>query len=148
MSFPSHPTASIETFFVQDHRACDEAWAEVEAADPAELAARFAEFDRQMRRHMDWEESVLFPAFEARSGGFGGGPTQVMRSEHQGMRGLLDQMAESVAAGDHGEVIDLGDTLMMLIQQHNLKEEQVLYPMMSMALGGAWPELLARLRIG
>lgn len=36
---------------------------------------------------------MLFPAFEAATGMTGGGPTQVMRMEHQQMRGAPTQMA-------------------------------------------------------
>lgn len=143
MTFPSHPSASLDVFLTHDHRACDKTWNAVEA-DPTPEG--FVRFDRQLRRHLDWEEQVLFPAFEKATGMFGMGPTEVMRSEHHGMRGMLDQMAEAVASGDRQELLDLGDTLMMLIQQHNVKEEQMLYPMMSSRISGEWPDLLAKLR--
>ncbi len=146
MSFPSHPTSSVDIFLTHDHRACDQAWAAVEEAPADQVATPFKEFDHQLRRHLEWEEETLFPAFEQATGMFGMGPTQVMRSEHEGMRGLLDQMGEAVAAGDRDQLVDLGDTLLMLIQQHNLKEEQVLYPMMASRIGADWPELLTRLR--
>lgn len=146
MSFPRHPTASLDAFLTFDHRHCDEAWADVENAAPAEVPARLEVFDRLLRRHLGWEEEVLFPAWEKATGMYDMGPTAVMRLEHASMRSLLKEMAEAAAAGDAQEVLDLGDTLLMLIQQHNLKEEGMLYPAMVDRVGDQWPALLARLR--
>jgi hemerythrin-like domain-containing protein len=143
------PHAGPIRFFTADHRRCDAVWARLEAAadtsDAAALRAVFAEFDAAMRQHLDLEEKVLFPAFEAATG-MRGGPTQVMRMEHAQMRQLLDRMAKSAAAGDADGVVDQGDTLLMLVQQHNLKEEGMLYPMCERALsGGAWEPVAGEL---
>ena len=61
------------------------------------------------------------------------------------MRGLLDQIGEAMEAGDAQEAMDIGDTLLMLIQQHNVKEEGMLYPMAQNMLGGEWAALAAQL---
>ena len=120
-------------FFTEDHRRCDAIWARVETAldagDTEAAKSAFAEFDRALRRHLAMEEEVLFPAFEAATGMRGAGPTAVMRHEHQQMRGVLDQMAQAAGSGEVDDLVDYGDTLLMLIQQHNLKEESVLYSM-------------------
>lgn len=141
------PSQGAVSFFTSDHRACDEQWALVEKAvdegDAARAREAFATFDAAMRRHLEMEESVLFPAFEARMGS-SMGPTQVMRMEHERMRGLLTQMA-SAAASNVETVVDLGDTLLMLVQQHNVKEEGVLYPMADRVLGAEWAEVAQRL---
>lgn len=142
--FSAGPTA----FFAQDHRSCDEQWAAFEAAhaagDAARASAAWVAFDRRFRAHLTMEEDVLFPALEQATG-MQGGPTHVMRLEHQQMRGLLDQMGEAAAQGDFAGVADDGDTLLMLIQQHNMKEENVLYPMADRALGAKWAGLVPRL---
>jgi hemerythrin-like domain-containing protein len=142
----SNPT--LVEFFTQDHRACDERWVKVESAaeggDPAAIQASWETFDRAQRHHLEMEEGVLFPAFEDATG-MTGGPTQVMRMEHEQMRGLLDQMASAMTGGDVQELIDLGDTLLMLIQQHNQKEEGMLYPMAERALASNWEDIRARL---
>jgi hemerythrin-like domain-containing protein len=98
-----------------------------------------------MRRHFAMEEEVLFPAFDAMSGMGGGGPTAMMRMEHQQMRGLLDQIGEAMEAGDAQEAMDIGDTLLMMTQQHNVKEEGMLYPMAENMLAGNWATLAAEL---
>ena len=91
----------------------------------------------------DWCQ-LMANGFEEATGMSGGGPTQVMRMEHEQMRGVLAQMAAAVERGDFDELVDQGDTLNVLIQQHNMKEEGMLYPMAERALDAAWPELRAR----
>ena len=75
----------------------------------------------------------------------GGGPTAMMKMEHQQMRGLLDHIAAAMSSGDSEEALDLGDTLLMLIQQHNVKEEGMLYPMAENMLAGEWEEMAEQL---
>ena len=141
--------AGLASFFTQDHQDCDARWAELEdqlaGADEATGQALWQVFDSSMRRHLAMEEDILFPAFDSRSGMAGGGPTAMMRMEHMQMRGLLDQIGASMAAGDTEEALDVGDTLLMLIQQHNIKEEGMLYPMAQNMLSGEWAALADRL---
>lgn len=136
-------------FFTHDHRECDEVWSRLEAAVEAgrkdEALRLWKEFDHSMRRHFAMEEEVLFPTLEAATGMHGGGPTAVMRMEHDQMRAVLDQMAQEVAGGDLGALLDHGDTLLVLTQQHNMKEEGILYPMADQELGGQWQDLSGRL---
>ena len=141
------PDAGLVSFFAADHRACDLDWAAVERAadsDPAAAQAAFAHFDAALRNHLAMEEEVLFPAFEAATG-MTHGPTTVMRMEHVQMRGLLDQMAQAARGGAWQDVLDHGDTLLMVIGQHNAKEEGMLYPMAQMHLGQEWPEISTKL---
>lgn len=141
--------AGLAAFFAQDHQDCDSRWAELEeqldGADEVTAQALWQAFDSSMRRHLAMEEDILFPAFDARSGMGGGGPTAMMRIEHQQMRGLLDQIGASIAIGDSEEALDVGDTLLMLIQQHNMKEEGMLYPMAQNMLSGEWADLAGKL---
>ena len=71
---------------------------------------------------------MLFPAFEEVNGP--AGPTQMMRMEHAQMRIMVEQIRTALAARDQQTFLGLAETLMLLIQQHNMKEEQILYPMM------------------
>jgi hemerythrin-like domain-containing protein len=141
--------SSLAEYFTQDHRDCDARWADVEELlDKTDAEASrevWKKFDDSMRRHLAMEEDVLFPAFDARSGMGGGGPTAMMRMEHQQMRGLLDQIDLAIQSGDAEEALDLGDTLLMLIQQHNVKEEGMLYPMATNILGAEWTSLAKQL---
>jgi DUF438 domain-containing protein len=96
-----------------------------------------------MERHFSREEEVLFPAFEHRSGG--GGPSTVMRMEHAQMRALFQEMGDALAAGEGNRYLGLGETLLVMMQQHNLKEEQILYSMTDRLLADTAPDLVGRM---
>jgi len=131
--------SAILDFLGSDHRVCDDLFASAETAAAQKNwdSARnlFERFQAAMAHHLAMEEDVLFPAFEARTG-MRAGPTQVMRMEHAQMRGLLQDMASAVAACNQDGYLGLSETLNMLMQQHNLKEETMLYPMSDQVLGG------------
>lgn len=141
--------SGLTAFFEQDHRDCDARWVDVEelldADDIDSARPAWQKFQRGLRRHIAMEEEVLFPAFEAVSDMDSGGPTAVMRVEHQQMLGFLEQIEAAIQAGKVEQAIDTGDMLLMLIQQHCAKEEGVLYPMAENLLAGQWAELSARL---
>ena len=140
--------ASFLAYLSTDHQRCDDLFAEAEAAvarrDWTGGADKLQAFRAAMLRHLEVEESVLFPAFEARIG-HTGGPTRVMCNEHAQMRDLLGSMVDSVAARDEAEYQGLAETLLWLMRQHNVKEEQILYPMSDQMLGDARAELLERM---
>jgi hemerythrin-like domain-containing protein len=56
--------------------------------------------------------------------------------EHEQMRALLAQMNDALAAQEQQRFLGLGETLMMLTQQHNMKEENILYPIMDQYIAG------------
>jgi hemerythrin-like domain-containing protein len=145
----SDTSQGLKEFFTLDHRRCDEMWAEVEAAAQAgDVEAKkesWRTFQGEMLRHLRMEEEVMFPAFEQATGMTDGGPTFMMRSEHEQMRGLIEQMGAAADRDDYDELVDLGDTLLMLIQQHNQKEEHMLYPLAERALGADWAKIRERL---
>jgi hemerythrin-like domain-containing protein len=140
--------STLPELMTDDHRRCDDGFVAVEQAVAAaawDVAIKaFAGFEQAMQRHFSAEESILFPAFEQRTG-MRMGPTQVMRAEHAQMRQLLAAAAESLAAHDADDYSGNAETLLIMMQQHNMKEENVLYPMCAQHLGGA-PELLEQLR--
>jgi hemerythrin-like domain-containing protein len=132
----------------RDHAACDERFAAAEAAAAAGELPRASEalaaFAAALERHLGVEESELFPAFERRTG-MTEGPTEMMRIEHAEMRELVGGLRAALDAGDAAEFLGLADTLNVLMQQHNLKEEQVLYALLDEALGGEGDALLGAL---
>lgn len=141
--------SKLAEFFEQDHRDCDARWADVEelldtedieAARPAWL-----KFLAGMQRHIAMEEEVLLPALEEATGMQGEGPTQSMREEHQQIRDLLGKIGGAIESGHCGQALKLGDTLLMLVQTHDAREEQLLYPLAGNLLSGRWDELAERL---
>ncbi len=123
---------TITDYMSTDHRRCDDLFAEAEAAaaknDPATAQAGFAAFHREMEHHLGKEETIMFPAFEQATGS-SMGPTHVMRMEHEQMRELFAQMQAALDAKDTHTYTGLSETLLILMQQHNFKEEQMLYQM-------------------
>lgn len=141
---------TIRTFMTDDHRHCDDLFAEAEQAIGAGNAqaaiAAFGHFRLVTLAHFDSEEKTLFPTFEAKTG-MTMGPTQVMRMEHAQMRTLLDEARDALATGNMDDYLGIAETLLIMMQQHNMKEENVLYPMCDQHLSGETPELLARLEV-
>lgn len=139
----------ISDFMTSEHRHCDQLFALAESAandDNLEGArSAYAEFEAALLGHLDMEERVLFPAFEAKTG-MNGGPTAVMRMEHDQMRGVLGQMQKALAGGSADDFLGLAETLNVLIQQHNMKEEHMLYPMTDRALAGEAGAIIERMR--
>jgi iron-sulfur cluster repair protein YtfE (RIC family) len=130
------------------HRHCDDLFiAAEESAQRGDWAAAepsFARFQGQMQAHFEAEEGLLFPAFEAATG-MSAGPTQMMRHEHEQMRTLLAQLGAACAAHDGETCAGVAETLLMLMQQHNMKEENILYPMCDQALGAEAERLGAKI---
>ncbi len=124
--------ADIKSFLTTDHRACDEYFSQMEnlanegtLADASEAYRKFAD---ATEHHFQMEERVMFPAFEQKTG-MTQGPTEVMRMEHQQLRSLLKQLGEAIEKDDRSKFFGLTETLMIMMQQHNMKEEQMLYTM-------------------
>ena len=72
---------------------------------------------------------MLIRAVEEATGMYMSGPTSVMRMEHGQMRGLFEDIEAALEAKDTSACAGLLETLLILMQQHNMKEEQMLYPM-------------------
>ena len=100
------------------------------------VQAAFESLREQLETHFASEEELLFPAFEAATG-MTSGPTEVMRGEHRQMRDLLAQMQAAVTSRDSDAFGGAAETLLILMQQHNMKEENILYPMCDNALGSS-----------
>lgn len=141
--------SNIREFMTGQHRHCDAIYTRAEAAADEgdwETAASEAEaFFDEMEKHLRNEEDILFPAFEKKTG-MTMGPTAVMRHEHQQMRDLFAQMKEGLAQKNGEQFLGAGETLFMLIQQHNMKEEGVLYPMTDSNLGDQSDQLIAEMQ--
>ena len=129
----------ISEFMTRDHRRCDVLMAEAEAAAEDQDWGKAEQLTRKyvaaMEHHFTMEEQVLFPAFEEQTG-IVQGPTMIMKSEHRQMRGLMAQLQHAMERRDESEYLDTSETLLIMMQQHNMKEEGMLYPMSDEQLSG------------
>jgi len=122
----------IAQFMTSEHRSCDDHFAAAEQAaangDWQTAEKEFLTFSNDTLTHFKREEEELFPTFEAHTGN-AQGPTQVMRYEHEQVKGLIGKLAEALEAQDRDAYLSLCESMMILLQQHNMKEEQMLYAM-------------------
>lgn len=137
----------ISSTFTSNHRHCDELFSRSEehVQQHAWQQAKkvLTEFVEEMEGHFSKEENVLFPALEGRTAN-AMGPTRVMRMEHEDMRQLMKDMQSVIEAQDADHYLGLSETLLIMMQQHNTKEENILYPMADAALADEQEEILAR----
>ena len=122
----------ISNYLVKEHRECDDIFAKAEEAaakgDFKKTKEEFLKFADETLHHFKKEEEELFPEFENMTGS-SDGPTMVMRYEHDQVRGLMGKMAQAIEAEDKDAYLSLAESMMILLQQHNMKEEQMLYAM-------------------
>ena len=138
----------ISRFLSAEHTHCDDLFVAAEnavaSADWQNGLPHFQAFEAATLHHFMREEAVLFPAFEARTG-MSHGPTAVMRGEHDDVRETLQSMGQALVKHDTETYLGLAETLLMLLRQHNLKEEQMLYPMADQALADTASEIVRRM---
>ena len=135
---------SIAELMTHDHRSCDHDFARAETLankkDWDAAAQALDAFASGLEAHFQAEEQELFPRFEAATG-MTQGPTQVMRGEHADMRATLAQLRAALASHDLDEFGGEAETLLIMMQQHNMKEENMLYPMCEAHLARVQDEL-------
>jgi hemerythrin-like domain-containing protein len=122
------------------HKECDTQFALAEKSiadsDWKQGHQQWSKFSTELTHHFSQEEIILFPKFEQVTG-MTGGPTQMMRLEHKQMRELLTEIDKALLSQDQEQCLALTETLMITMQQHNMKEEQILYPMIDQSLSDA-----------
>ncbi len=140
---------TISSYMESEHQACDDFFVDSEQAvseQKWEQAQKgFSTFQRAILHHFAMEEEVLFPAVEEIVGS-SMGPTQVMRMEHEQMRGLFSEMEQALVATDADTFLGAAETLLVLMQQHNAKEEQIVYPMSDQLLASRLADVLSRMQ--
>lgn len=123
---------TISDYLESDHRRLDALLPDVltllEKEDVAAAAEQFAEFSAGLRRHIDAEERVLFPVFEEKTG-ITGGPTQVMRMEHQEIKSWMTRISDALSVRNVSGARQGLNMLTDVLSSHNMKEEHILYPM-------------------
>ncbi len=145
---PMSDPATITETLTKDHRDCDRLLSAVSLqgrkTDWPRVVRETEAFRAAMERHFRFEEEVLFPPLE-QVAPLAAGPTEMMRQHHGQIRVLLDDLAAAAAAAEAADYVGISETLHFLIQQHNAKEEGILYPLADRALAGQGADLAARL---
>jgi iron-sulfur cluster repair protein YtfE (RIC family) len=119
---------SINAFLTDDHGQLDallEAFQEAKASDMAKAKDSLARFVSALNRHLQWEETILFPLFEQKLGQTG--LIRTLLGEHEEIREWLNALCAKVRQDD----ADTGYEETMLVEElggHNAREEYTLYP--------------------
>jgi len=130
---------TIQSAFAADHDRLDALFADfarLRRSDFARAREVFREFKFGLQRHIVWEEHILFPLFEQKTGIHQHGPTEVMRIEHRRIGDCLEAIHRKVKAQDP----DCGEeeeALLEALTVHNEKEESILYPALDRLLSDA-----------
>ncbi|MHB1233283.1 MAG: hemerythrin domain-containing protein [Burkholderiales bacterium] len=139
----------IGTYLTPDHQRCDGYFSVAEEAalhgEWVAAAIQFDQFLSAMQQHFTKEETVLFPAFEQCTH-HTEGPTEVMRMEHTQMRELFQDLQQALVSHNASTYAGASETLLILMQQHNLKEEQMLYRMCDQMLARESGDLIERMQ--
>jgi hemerythrin-like domain-containing protein len=141
--------SSISEYLSKEHRHCDDLFVEAENAVSQsrwnDAEKPFHDFMLSAEIHFNREEQVLFPAFEQATM-LSGGPTDVMRTEHRQIRSVLERLQEALKKRDMDQFLGESETLLPLLQQHNLKEESMLYRMASQVLTAQSDTLIEKMQ--
>lgn len=138
----------IKEFMTQDHRDCDELFALLEetvSEGSSDVEAKFEKFYDDLTNHFKMEEMILFPML----GEFvtiSNNPLRAMEMEHEQMRVLLSKMRKAAEKMDKESFFSLSETLMLLMQQHNIKEEQLIYTMANEHLADEASYVISQMR--
>ncbi|MDD5158042.1 hemerythrin domain-containing protein [Sulfurimonas sp.] len=140
--------SNIKEFLTNDHRECDETFAEMEdavASNSDNALLKFEKFYDDLSNHFSMEEIVLFQAL-AQVSAIENNPAKLMEMEHEQMRELLSKMRKALEQKDKEKFFSVSETLMILMQQHNMKEEQMLYTLAQRHLEDDAEHLISRMR--
>ena len=121
---------TITTLYAEDHDRLDALFKTFQTSkhsDFAKAKEAYKEFKIGLQRHIVWEEELLFPMWEEKTGMIEDGPTPVMRFEHEQIKQLLDAIHRKVENQDLTSDQE-EQALLNLLGSHNRKEERALYP--------------------
>ena len=126
----------VTQYYETDHDRLDElfrSFQKLKRTDFPKAKEFFKEFKFGLQRHIIWEEEILFPLFEQRTGMYGNGPTHIMRSEHRQIGMHLEAIHEKVKLNDPES--DYDEQMMLnILAMHNQKEVHILYPAIDRSL--------------
>lgn len=121
---------NITEYYSKDHDRLEELFSSFQNLKRSNFSKSkecFREFKTGLQRHIVWEEDVLFPVFEKKTGMTTGGPVQVMKTEHRQIGECLEAIHTKIKDSNI-ETDKEEQVLISLLSKHNMKEEQILYP--------------------
>ena len=97
-----------------------------------------ARYKPELLTHMKQEEDLLLPLYQARAGRIPGGPVEFFLGEHKKMAAFIDEFQKALIRmrSESGSqlkrsiiaLLDRESTYKCLLEHHNLREKNILYP--------------------
>ncbi len=141
--------ATIHEYLGNDHDHCDKMFVNSENSVSQEAWAdayvAWRTFHNALEKHFTREEKVLFVAIKAAGDGCDG-PVNVMRLEHRHIRDMVIDLDHAISRRDRIGYLNMSDTLLVLMQQHNAKEENILYPLCDRVLQSSCDDLIIEMQ--
>ena len=136
MNTISMENKTITQYFEADHDRLDELFKNFQSlkrSDYPKAKESFRDFKFGLQRHIVWEEDIIFPIFEKKTGMTSSGPTYVMKMEHRQIGACLEEVHKKVQKQDPNSDSE-EQKLLSILGDHNLKEENILYPLVDSAI--------------
>lgn len=128
---------TVSKFLKRDHIHCDQLFDCVEECVDNEdwlgASAAMQRFSAAMEQHIGMEEQILYPALE-RTLVQGMQPVAMLRVEHRQLSMLLIRLDEAVKCQARNDFLLHAETFALLRQQHDMKEDELLYPFLDQLL--------------
>ncbi|QQG44602.1 MAG: hemerythrin domain-containing protein [Candidatus Roizmanbacteria bacterium] len=121
---------SINDFMSRDHDRLElifKKYEKLRQNKSSSATKSFSQFKRGLEQHIVWEEEILFPLFEDKTGIKQDGPIQVMCQEHKDIKNYLAKIINKIEKEDF-KTEELENQLIAILSDHNHKEEMILYP--------------------
>ena len=122
---------SIADYFEKDHDRLDQLYRDylqLKHIHFANARENFISFKHGLERHITWEEEILFPIFQRKTG-IVDGPVAVMEEEHRQILDMLERINAKLQNNDSSSN-RLEHDLIVILGHHNVQEENVLYPVL------------------
>ena len=135
---------TVTEYFEADHDRLDELFKNFQRfkkVDYPRAKEFFVAFKFGLQRHIVWEEDILFPLFEQKTGMTFGGPTHVMRTEHRQIAEHLEAIHQKVKSANP-DSDEEEQKLLSVLALHNQKEEDILYPAIDQAISEEEQEMV------
>ena len=124
------PTPTVSQYFTKHHDELDDSFKSFQTQkyqNYGKAKDAFKRFKAGLEQHILWEEQLLFPLWEEKTGMTDNGPTFVMRGEHRHIGQRLEALLQKVQ-NENPDTAAEEEALTVLLRAHNMKEERVLYP--------------------
>jgi iron-sulfur cluster repair protein YtfE (RIC family) len=133
---------SITLLMSADHQLLDELWHQclegIEHFDVQRVRDRFNRLAHAWQRHMRVEEEIFFAAYSEHERSGAAALIADARAEHREIAAMLERLSPLMTARDHSTmtviVASQPCSPTTVFQSHQVKEQDVLYPMMDRAI--------------